>query len=148
MEAERLPRGVRRDRHLKLGSGGLSDVEWTVQLLQLNHAGEHACLRTTGTMAALDGLESEGLISHDDADVLRRTWWLCTDTRNATMLWTGRTNRADVIPDETYALSGIAACMGRPANSGQQFASELLGAMRRCRTVAERLFYGTEVAKE
>lgn len=34
MEAERLPRGVRRDRHLKLRRGGLSDVEWTVQLLQ------------------------------------------------------------------------------------------------------------------
>ena len=38
MEAERLPRGVRRDRHLKLGKGGLSDVEWTIQLLQLQHA--------------------------------------------------------------------------------------------------------------
>ena len=42
MEAERLPRGVRRDRHLKLGKGGLSDVEWTVQLLQLQHAGNNA----------------------------------------------------------------------------------------------------------
>ena len=41
MESERLPRGVRRERHLKLGKGGLSDVEWTVQLLQLEHAGEH-----------------------------------------------------------------------------------------------------------
>lgn len=144
MEAERLPRGVRRDRHVKLGSGGLSDVEWTVQILQLNHAGDHACLRTTGTMEALDGLEAEGLISREDADVLRGAWWLCTDTRNATMLWTGRTNRADVIPDDTYALSGIAACMGRPANCGQQFISELLGMMRRCRAVATRLFYGAE----
>ena len=34
MEAERLPRGVDPARHLKLGRGGLSDVEWTVQLLQ------------------------------------------------------------------------------------------------------------------
>ena len=148
MEAERLPRGVRRDRHVKLGSGGLSDVEWTVQLLQLNHAGEHASLRTTSTMEALDCLESEGLISAEDAGVLRSTWWLCTDTRNATMLWTGRTNRADVIPDDTYALGGIAACMGRPANSGQQFISELLGAMRRCRAVATRLFYGKEERSE
>ncbi len=37
MEAERLPRGIDPRRHLKLGPGGLSDVEWTVQLLQLRH---------------------------------------------------------------------------------------------------------------
>ncbi|MFR0558164.1 bifunctional [glutamine synthetase] adenylyltransferase/[glutamine synthetase]-adenylyl-L-tyrosine phosphorylase [Pseudoscardovia radai] len=144
MEAERLPRGVRRDRHVKLGMGGLSDVEWTVQLLQLMHAGAHPELRTTGTMAALDALEGAGLVAGDDADVLRRTWWLCTNTRNANMLWTGRTNRADVIPDDTYALGGIAACLGRPANSGQAFADELLGLMRRCRAVTERLFYAEE----
>ena len=142
MEAERLPRGVRRDRHVKLGTGGLSDVEWTVQLLQLRNAGAHESLRTTSTMRALDALEQEGIIDRGDADVLRRTWWLCTDTRNATMLWTGRTNRADVIPDDSYALGGIAACMGRPANNGQAFIDELLGLMRRCRSVTERLFYG------
>ena len=38
MEAERMPRGADRARHAKLGPGGLSDVEWTVQLLQLQHA--------------------------------------------------------------------------------------------------------------
>ena len=38
MEAERIPRGADRARHVKLGPGGLSDVEWTIQLLQLQHA--------------------------------------------------------------------------------------------------------------
>src|SRR5256885_1528931 len=38
MEAERIPRGADRALHVKLGPGGLSDVEWTVQLLQLQHA--------------------------------------------------------------------------------------------------------------
>ena len=41
VEAERLPRGADPARHLKLGRGGLSDVEWLVQLLQLQHAGKH-----------------------------------------------------------------------------------------------------------
>ena len=54
MEAERLPRGVRRDRHLKLGKGGLSDVEWTIQLLQLQHAGDNANLRVNGTMQGVE----------------------------------------------------------------------------------------------
>ena len=37
VETERLPRGTDPKLHLKLGPGGLADVEWTVQLLQLKH---------------------------------------------------------------------------------------------------------------
>ena len=49
MEAERMPRGVDPALHLKLGPGGLSDVEWVVQLLQLRHAHAVPELRTTRT---------------------------------------------------------------------------------------------------
>src|SRR5690606_20998180 len=52
MEAERLPRGADPALHTKLGRGGLSDVEWTVQLLQLRHAYRVPELRTTGTLQA------------------------------------------------------------------------------------------------
>jgi glutamate-ammonia-ligase adenylyltransferase len=46
MEAERLPRGADRKTHFKLGHGGLSDVEWVVQLVQLQHAHAHpSCAR-------------------------------------------------------------------------------------------------------
>ncbi|MBI4900736.1 MAG: bifunctional [glutamine synthetase] adenylyltransferase/[glutamine synthetase]-adenylyl-L-tyrosine phosphorylase, partial [Actinobacteria bacterium] len=38
VDNERLPRGADRQTHLKLGRGGLADVEWTVQLLQMRHA--------------------------------------------------------------------------------------------------------------
>ena len=53
MEAERMPRGVDPALHLKLGPGGLADVEWVVQLLQLRHAHAVPALRTTRTLAAL-----------------------------------------------------------------------------------------------
>ena len=50
VEAERLPRGVDPARNTKLGPGGLADVEWTVQLLQLQHARTVPGLRTTRTL--------------------------------------------------------------------------------------------------
>ena len=53
VEAERIPRGADRARHVKLGPGGLSDVEWTVQLLQLEHGATIPGLRTTKTLDAL-----------------------------------------------------------------------------------------------
>lgn len=142
MEAERLPRGVRRDRHLKLGRGGLSDVEWTVQLLQLRHAHDLPELQVTGTMTALDALEAAGFIEAKDAKALRRGWVLCTAARNANFLWSGRVSQADILPDDGQVLGGIAVCLGYPARRGQRFVNELLAAMRRCRQVMERLFYG------
>ena len=38
VDSERLPRGADPNTHTKLGRGGLADIEWTVQLLQLRHA--------------------------------------------------------------------------------------------------------------
>ena len=142
MESERLPRGVRRDRHLKLGKGGLSDVEWMIQLLQLQHAGDNANLRVNGTLQALDELEHRKLISAGDAVVLRKAWRMCTAARNGSYLWSGRVNQADILPDDSYSLGGIAVYLGYDANRGQHFENDLLAVMRKARDVTERIFYG------
>lgn len=142
MEAERLPRGVRRDRHLKLGAGGLSDVEWTVQLLQLEHAGEHPELRTTSTLDALNELKNLGYIGDADAKSLREAWRMLTDARNGNYLWSARMATADVLPDDLFSLGGVATFLGYGANRGQYFINDMTAAMRRCREVMERLFYG------
>ena len=142
MEAERLPRGVRRDRHLKLGKGGLSDVEWTVQLLQLQHAGNNASLRLNSTLATLDELERRRVIDRGDAAVLRKAWRMCTAARNGNYLWNGRVSQADILPDDMYSLGGIAVYLGYDAHRGQHFENDLMGTMRKARDVAEHLFYG------
>ena len=53
VDRERLPRGADPNTHLKLGRGGLADIEWTVQLLQMRHAGAEPGLRTPRTLDAL-----------------------------------------------------------------------------------------------
>lgn len=142
MEAERLPRGVSRDRHLKLGRGGLSDVEWTVQLLQLQYAGTYESLRVVGTMQALKALQSEHLIDGEDAQILERCWHMCSAVRNANFLWSGSMSRADVIPTDSYSLGGIATYLGYEPNQGRVFENDLLATMRQCREIMSRLFYG------
>lgn len=142
MEAERLPRAVSRSSHLKLGSGGLSDVEWTVQLLQLQHAGTDRRLRTTSTLPALRELEASAVISHDDAETLSVAWRLCTDARNGNYLFSGRAAQADVIPSDYGVLGAVATFLGYDAHRGQYFENDLRAVMRRCRAVMQRLFYG------
>src|SRR5205807_4722720 len=86
MEAERLPRGADPGLHTKLGRGGLSDVEWTIQLLQLRRAATVPALRTTRTLDALAAAAVAGLLDDDDARMLADAWRIATRVRNATML--------------------------------------------------------------
>ncbi|MGO1316766.1 MAG: bifunctional [glutamine synthetase] adenylyltransferase/[glutamine synthetase]-adenylyl-L-tyrosine phosphorylase [Cellulomonadaceae bacterium] len=143
VESERLPRGADPTRHVKLGRGGISDVEWTVQLAQLQHAHAHAALRTTSTLGALDALGELGLMDSDDVATLRQAWLLGSGIRNAIVLWTGRAggSQADVLPTDRQALRGVARILDYPADEADELAEEYLRASRRARGVVERVFY-------
>jgi len=140
MEAERLPRGSDPTMHTKLGRGGLSDVEWTVQLIQLQHAGAHPELRTTGTLDGLDAAQRLDLIGADDAHVLSESWQLATRIRNAVMLVTGRPS--DGVPSDPRSLAGTARAMGYPAGTSQALLEDYRRATRRARAVYDRVFFG------
>ncbi|MDR3068462.1 MAG: bifunctional [glutamine synthetase] adenylyltransferase/[glutamine synthetase]-adenylyl-L-tyrosine phosphorylase, partial [Cellulomonas sp.] len=144
VEAERLPRGVEPARHVKLGPGGLADVEWTAQLYQLCHAHEVPALRTTSTSGALDAAGEAGLLEPDDVEVLRTAWELAMRVRDGNTLWSGRTDATHVnqLPHDRRALSGVARAMGYGPGCGTVLEEEYLRSARRARVVVERLFYG------
>ena len=139
VEAERLPKGFDPSRHLKLGRGGLADVEWTVQLLQLRHAHEVPLLRTTGTLPALAGAVAAGLLRPDDGAVLADAWTLASRWRNATVLWRGRP--VDGLPVDVRDLDGVARIVGYQPGEGQRAEEDYLRLTRRARQVVERVFY-------
>ena len=141
VESERLPRGADPARHVKLGRGGLSDVEWLVQLLQLQHAHRHRKLRTQSTLAALDFLVDEELLSPFDAATLTEAWTLCTKVRAATMIWRGKIS--DVLPSARRDLDAIGRWCGFEPGSTSAFEEHYLRTTRRARQVFERLFYET-----
>jgi len=144
MESERLPRGVDPKRHLKLGPGGLADVEWTVQLLQLLHAHEHQELRTTRTLEALEAARTLGLLEDDDAATLAEAWSLATDLRGAIALRGRREQHGlDVVPTDVRDLRVLAGIMGL-ADTGAQVEQRWVRCARRARTVTERVFFGWE----
>ncbi|MGW3136726.1 bifunctional [glutamine synthetase] adenylyltransferase/[glutamine synthetase]-adenylyl-L-tyrosine phosphorylase [Streptomyces sp. NPDC001139] len=140
MEAERLPRGADPKLHTKLGPGGLSDVEWTVQLMQLRHGHAEPGLRTTRTRAALAAARAAGLISAEDAETLDEAWVLATRVRNAVMLVRGRAG--DTFPSDGREVAAV----GRYLGYGDGMVGDMLDAYRRtarrARSVVEELFYG------
>ncbi|ADB75998.1 bifunctional [glutamine synthetase] adenylyltransferase/[glutamine synthetase]-adenylyl-L-tyrosine phosphorylase [Geodermatophilus obscurus] len=141
VERERLPRGADPTTHTKLGRGGLADVEWTAQLLQLEHAGEHPELRVTSTVAALTALREAGLLDDDQAEALQRAWELASRARNAVFLVRGRPS--DQLPRPGAELAGVARASGYgPDADPGQFLDDYRRATRHARGVVEQVFYG------
>ncbi|MFP8941263.1 bifunctional [glutamine synthetase] adenylyltransferase/[glutamine synthetase]-adenylyl-L-tyrosine phosphorylase [Streptomyces fenghuangensis] len=142
MESERLPRGADPTTHTKLGRGGLSDVEWTVQLVQLRHGAKVPGLRTTRTRAALAAARDAGLIGEEDAATLDEAWLLATRVRNAVMLVRGRPG--DTFPSEPRELAAVGRYLGyEPGHVGEML-EDYRRITRRARGVVDRLFYGVE----
>jgi glutamate-ammonia-ligase adenylyltransferase len=140
VEAERLPQGADPARHLKLGRGSLSDVEWFVQLLQLQHAAALPALRTTSTLRALTAATDAGLVPVADAERLRTAWLIASRVRSAMTLWTAKT--ADVLPTDRRAIAGVARLLEYPPGSASRLEEDYLRATRLARQVFERGFYG------
>jgi glutamate-ammonia-ligase adenylyltransferase len=141
MEAERIPRGADRALHVKLGPGGLSDVEWTVQLLQLQHGHAVGGLRTTRTGAAMAAAVQAGLLDAGQAAALAAAWQLAARIRNAVMLVRGRPG--DILPARHGELTAVARLLGYPpGDAGQALRQDYRRAARRARAVMEPLFYG------
>jgi [glutamine synthetase] adenylyltransferase / [glutamine synthetase]-adenylyl-L-tyrosine phosphorylase len=139
IEAERMPRGIEPALHLKLGPGGLADVEWVAQLVQLRHARAVPELRMTQTPATLAAASKAGLISAADTETLLAAWLLASRMRDAVMLARGRPS--DTVPTSPTELAVVARILGYPPDGAQDLAEDWRRCARQARAVMERLFY-------
>ena len=139
VEHERMPHGADRTRQLKLGRGGLSDVEWLVQLIQLQHAHEVQGLRTTSTLEALNAAVDANLVAAEDAEVLRDAWLLATKIRGGNVLRGVR--QSDLLPTLRDALEAVARWSGYTPGNARQLEEDYLRVTRNARKVYERIFF-------
>jgi glutamate-ammonia-ligase adenylyltransferase len=140
VEAERLPRGADPERHTKLGPGGLADVEWTVQTLQLQHAHRLPELRSTRTVVALRAARDAGVIDAVDAGQLEEAWLMASRIRNSIMLMRGRAS--DSIPADTRELASLAELLGYGSGESSHLLADYRRVTRRARAVVDRVFWG------
>jgi glutamate-ammonia-ligase adenylyltransferase len=133
IERERVPTGEDAEFHLKLGPGSLSDVEWTVQLLQLQTG-----VRAEGTLDALGGLMAAGALNPSDAATLAESYRFCEKTRSRLHLVRGRPG--DSLPGPGHQLTMLARSLGTTA---PELRDQYRRLTRRARRVTERVFYGS-----
>jgi glutamate-ammonia-ligase adenylyltransferase len=138
VDAERLPRGADPNTHTKLGRGGLADIEWTVQLLQLRHADKVPALHNTSTLEALDAIGAAELIAEGDVDLLRQAWLTATRARNALVLVRGKPT--DQLPGPGRQLNAVALAAGWGSDDGGEFLDSYLRVTRRAKAVVRKVF--------
>ncbi len=139
VDQERLPRGADPNTHLKLGRGGLADIEWTAQLLQLRHAYAVPGLRTRRTVEALEAARDASLIDADDAETLIDAWRMVSRVRNAVTLARGRPS--DSLPAGPVEQHAVATILGYPAGSTDEMVNDYLRMTRLAHGVVERVFW-------
>jgi len=134
VERERMPPGEDPAFHLKLGRGSLSDVEWTVQLLQLQHG-----VPGPATLPAMEALAAAGAVADDDAAVLADAWQFCEAARNRWFLVKGASG--DSLPAQPDQLGRLARSLETTATG---LRNDYRRVTRRARSVVEEVFYGRE----
>jgi glutamate-ammonia-ligase adenylyltransferase len=140
VEAERLPRGADPAKHTKLGPGGIADVEWTVQLLQLQHAYRLPALRSTQSIVALRAARDAGVIDGMDAGHLEAAWTFASRIRNQIMLMRGR--GSDSLPSDNRELASLAELLGYGPGESSHLLADYRRVTRRARKVVEQVFWG------
>jgi glutamate-ammonia-ligase adenylyltransferase len=138
IDAERLPRGADPNTHTKLGRGGLADIEWTVQLIQLRHAHTVPALHNTSTLDALDAIGAAELIAAGDVELLQQAWLTATRARNALVLVRGKPT--DQLPGPGRQLNAVAVAAGWDNGDGGEFLDNYLRVTRRAKAVVRKVF--------
>jgi glutamate-ammonia-ligase adenylyltransferase len=137
VEAERLPRGADPAKHTKLGPGGIADVEWTVQLLQLQHAYRLPSLRSSRTIAALRAARDAGVLDPQAAGHLEAAWTLASRIRNQIMLYAAGLGLA---PSDNRELEAVGSPRLRPGSLAP--AGRLPPGDKAARLVVDQVFWG------
>ncbi|MXZ78815.1 MAG: bifunctional [glutamine synthetase] adenylyltransferase/[glutamine synthetase]-adenylyl-L-tyrosine phosphorylase [Acidimicrobiia bacterium] len=139
IEAERLGAGSKA-RDVKLGAGGLSDIEFTVQLMQLQHGFGRTTIRDNRTLPAIVGLSEHNLLDIGDRATLDVGYRFCQRFRNARYHLSGLSS--DVFPDDDHEELLLARRLGYPSNKDLE--ADYQEITEAVREVTDRLLYGED----
>ncbi len=131
------------DREVKRGYGGIRDIEFAVQLLQLVHGRADPSIRARSTLDALEQLARGGYVSTDDAVRLDEAYvWLRTVEHRLQLVDEHQTH---TIPADDRARTRLARVLGFRDGSGTSALEELDATHQRhrafVRTIHEKLFF-------
>src|SRR5687768_10212923 len=110
------------DRQLKLGPGGLRDVEFAVQLLQLVHGRGDETLRSGSTLVALEALSAGGYVGREDGAELRAAYEFLRSLEHRIQLFQLR--RTQLLPEGEDDLRRLGRSLGFRSDPARELRDE------------------------
>ncbi|MFC7220017.1 bifunctional [glutamine synthetase] adenylyltransferase/[glutamine synthetase]-adenylyl-L-tyrosine phosphorylase, partial [Streptomyces polyrhachis] len=127
------------ERELKLGPGGLRDVEFSVQLLQLVHGRTDETLRSATTLDALAALAAGGYVGRADAAAMDAAYRFLRTLEHRIQLW--KLRRTHLLPESAPELRRLGREMGFRSEPVAELRKEWRRHSREVRRLHEKLFY-------
>ena len=130
-------------RELKRGTGGIRDIEFAVQLLQMVHGHDDPDVRPPNTIEALDALAGAGFLARSQADQLASSYRFLRRLEHRIQLWQER--QTHTLPDDDLSVERIARSLGYIGDvahsATQAFLDDLRRHQREVRDLHERIFF-------
>jgi glutamate-ammonia-ligase adenylyltransferase len=133
-----------RERNVKLGAGGIREIEFVVQALQLLHAARHPFLQEPGTLRAIRGLAELELLPNEDASVLETAYRFLRRVEHRLQIEAEQ--QTHTVPEKGEALDALARSLG--LNAGDELLAELSQSMRGVRAIFYRVVSGSVPGQE
>lgn len=109
------------DDNIKLSSGGIRDIEFSVQALQMLNAKKYSALRTSGTLEAISALNQNKIITDEETVLLSNSYKLFRRIEHYLQLMNDRQTHS--IPESGELLAKIAFYLGY--KNSEEFKTEL-----------------------
>ena len=116
---------------IKSGIGGIRDVEFMVQGLQLMHARDRGMIYEGNTMLAIESLCEAGILPDEVADILKEDYIFLRRTEHCLQLLEDR--QVHAIPGDRNELSALSKRMLGVEANADQFMDELNSCLKRVR---------------
>jgi [glutamine synthetase] adenylyltransferase / [glutamine synthetase]-adenylyl-L-tyrosine phosphorylase len=136
IEAERL-NSAETETDLKLGHGGLSDIEWQVQILQIERGKQFPAILAANTLDSIAAMADHSLLDRADTETLAGAYRLLTTLRNGLWLLTGQS--LDALSDPVHRRA-IARRLGWSDREGLTAEEQLWAEVRRDMAAVQRIF--------
>ena len=132
-----LARSVLTTTDIKTGLGGLRDVEFLAQGLQLSHVYEHPTLASGGTLAALTALSNEGILPVEIAERLAGDYIFLRRVEHFLQIYEDRQTHS--LPRNPAQLRALARLMLGSGASSEQLLADLAERFQRVRSCYEQI---------
>ena len=122
-------------RDVKLGAGGIREIEFVVQALQLLHGARHAFLQETSTLKVLPVLADLELLPHGEARILEEAYRFLRSVEHRLQIESEQ--QTHTVPENSEALQRLAGSLG--FSSAEKFNGALRGHMEKVRAIFRRV---------